>query len=129
MRPIEYSPAEEQRFAKCIASVVTPVNNRPEFVGRAIESVQAQTVPQVEMVVVVNGGPEDPTAAEVRRYMEGGDKYDAGKPPVRLIVVDINNLGLCLNTGIAAGRGKYYVQLDSERPAQTGRGRETAGGV
>jgi cellulose synthase/poly-beta-1,6-N-acetylglucosamine synthase-like glycosyltransferase len=33
---------------------------------------------------------------------------------VRLIVVDVNNLGLCLNTGIAAARGKYYVQLDSD---------------
>ena len=114
VRPVEYSPEEEQRFAECIASVVTPVNNRPEFVGRAIESVQAQTVPQVEMIIVVNGGQDDPTADEVRRYMEGGDKYDASKPPVRLIVVDINNLGLCLNTGIAAARGKYYVQLDSD---------------
>jgi glycosyltransferase involved in cell wall biosynthesis len=60
--------------------VVIPVNNRPEFIGRAIESVQAQTVSKVEVIVVVNGGPEDPTAPEVKRYMEGGDKFDAGKP-------------------------------------------------
>jgi len=33
---------------------------------------------------------------------------------VRLIVVDVNNLGLCLNSGIAAARGKFYVQLDSD---------------
>ena len=33
--------------------MVTPVNDRPEFIGRAIESVQAQTVRQVEMIVVV----------------------------------------------------------------------------
>jgi glycosyltransferase involved in cell wall biosynthesis len=111
---VEYSAAEEQRFADCIASVVTPVNQRPEFIGRAIESVQAQTMPRVEMIVVVNGGAQDPTADEVRRYMEGGDRYDPRKPPVRLIVVDVNNLGLCLNAGIAAARGKYYVQLDSD---------------
>ena len=111
---VEYGAAEEQRFADCIASVVTPVNQRPEFIGRAIESVQAQTVQRVEMIVVVNGGEQDPTADEVRRYMEGGDRYDVGKPPVRLIVVDVNNLGLCLNAGIAAARGKYYVQLDSD---------------
>jgi len=111
---VEYSAAEEKRFADCIASVVTPVNDRPEFIGRAIESVQAQTVAQVEMIVVVNGGEQDPTADQVRRYMEGGDRYDPGKPPVRLIVVDVNNLGLCLNAGIAAARGKYYVQLDSD---------------
>jgi glycosyltransferase involved in cell wall biosynthesis len=114
VRPVKYDADEGQRFADCIASVVTPVNNRPEFIGRAIESVQAQTVPQVEMIVVVNGGPDDPTADAVRRYMEGGDRYDPRKPAVRLIVVDVNNLGLCLNAGIAAARGKYYVQLDSD---------------
>ena len=117
-QPVKYDTAEEQRFADCIASIVTPVNNRPEFIGRggggAIESVQAQTVKQVEMVVVVNGGDEDPTADEVRRYMKGGDRHDPTAPPVRLIVLDINNLGLCLNAGIAAAHGKYYVQLDSD---------------
>ncbi len=114
VRPVEYSAEQQRHFDDCIASVVTPVNNRPEFIGRAIESVQAQTVPRVEMIVVVNGGPDDPTADAVRAYMEGGDKYDATKPRVRLIVVDINNLGLCLNAGIATARGKYYVQLDSD---------------
>jgi len=114
IRRIEYTKEEETRFEDCIASVVTPVNRRPEFIGRAIESVQAQTVQQVEMIVVVNGGPNDPTCDAVRRYMEGGDKYDASKPPVRLITVDVNNLGLCLNSGLAQANGKYYVQLDSD---------------
>ena len=114
VRPIAYDAEEEHRFADCIASVVTPVYRRPEFIGRAIESVQAQTEQHVEMIVIVNGGDDDPTAAAVRRYMPGGDHYAAGKPPVRLIVTDVNNLGLCLNSGLAAARGKYYVQLDSD---------------
>ncbi len=114
VQPVRYAPGDEERFAECLASVVTPVNDRPGFIGRAIESVQAQTVRQVEMIVVVNGGESDPTAAEVRRYMPGGDRHRADAPPVRLIVVDVNNLGLCLNSGIAAARGKYYVQLDSD---------------
>lgn len=114
VRRIEYTPEETRRFAECIASVVIPVNNRPEFIGRAIEGVQAQTERRVEAVVVVNGGDTDPTSAEVRRYMPGGDKHNAKAPSVRLIVVDINNLGLCLNAGISAARGKFYVQLDSD---------------
>ncbi|MEW6250528.1 MAG: glycosyltransferase family A protein, partial [Planctomycetota bacterium] len=97
-----------------VATIITPVNNRPGFIGRAIESVQAQTEQRVEMLVVVNGGDTDPTATEVRRYMPGGDRYDATKPPVRLLVVDINNLGLCFNYGLQHARGKYYVQLDSD---------------
>jgi glycosyltransferase involved in cell wall biosynthesis len=111
---VAYTPEEEEKFKECIASVVIPVNNRPEFIGTAIESVQNQTVKNVEVIVMVNGGEKDPTAEEVRRYMQGGDAYDADAPQVRLFVLDINNIGLCLNMGIAAARGKYYVQLDSD---------------
>lgn len=111
---ISYSPEEEKNFEECIASVVIPVFNREEFIGTAIESVQAQTVPNVEVIVVVNGGPDDPTINGVKRYMPGGDKYDANKPAVKLLVEDINNLGHCLNKGIREARGKYYVQLDSD---------------
>jgi len=96
------------------ASVIIPVNNRPEFIGSAIESVQNQTVKEVEAVVVVNGGEKDPTITEVKRYMPGGDKYRADKPAVQLLVLDINNIGLCLNMGAQIARGAYYVQLDSD---------------
>jgi glycosyltransferase involved in cell wall biosynthesis len=96
------------------ASVIIPVNNRPKFIGSAIESIQAQTVKEVEAVIVVNGGKDDPTVAAVKSYMPGGDKYDANKPQVQLLVYDINNLGLCLNMGARAARGEYYVQLDSD---------------
>ncbi|HDR05021.1 MAG TPA: glycosyltransferase [Candidatus Marinimicrobia bacterium] len=96
------------------ASIIIPVGKRPEFIGTAIESVQAQTVKDVEIIVVVNGGESDPTADVVRSYMPGGEKYDASKPEVRLIVVDINSIGYCLDLGAKNARGKYYVQLDSD---------------
>lgn len=111
---VEYPPEEEAKFGDCIASVVIPVYNRPEFIGHAIESVLAQNVKQIEVIVVVNGGEKDPTAEEVRRYMPGGDKFRGEPPYVRLIQVDINNIGFCLNSGLAVSRGKYYVQLDSD---------------
>ncbi|NOX58862.1 MAG: glycosyltransferase, partial [Planctomycetes bacterium] len=107
-------PARESTLEEIIASVVIPVNRRPEFIGRAIESVRQQTVDGVEVIVVVNGGAEDPTCEAVRQYMEGGERYIASAPDVRLIIVDVNNLGLCLNSGIAAAKGRYYVQLDSD---------------
>ena len=96
------------------ASVIIPVGNRPEFIGSAIESVQRQTVQDIEVLVMVNGGEKDPTADVVRKYMEGGEKYDSAKPDVRLVVLDINSIGMCLNLGSKMARGKYYVQLDSD---------------
>ena len=96
------------------ASVIIPVNNRPEFICDAIESVQAQTVQEVEVIVVVNGGEDDPTVGAVKAYLPGGEKFDAGKPEVRLLVHDMNNLGLCFNSGAKIARGEYYVQLDSD---------------
>ena len=113
VQAVPTTPAAQPADA-CRASVVIPVNQRPEFIGRAIASVQAQTVREVEVIVVVNGGEDDPTAAQVRRYQDGGDRHDPQAPPVRLIVIDVNNLGVCLNTGLAAARGRYYVQLDSD---------------
>jgi len=96
------------------ASVIVPVNNRPEFINIAIESVLNQTVQDIEMIIVVNGGEDDPTVPAVRKYMVGGSKYDPQKPEVKLIVLDINNIGLCLNLATKAARGEYYIQLDSD---------------
>jgi len=111
---VTYTPEEEASFKACIASVVIPVFNRPEFIGPAIESVQAQSVQNIEIVVVCNGGDDDPTIPEVRRYLPGGDKHAAHKPPVRLIIHDMNILGLCFNDALQSSRAKYYVQLDSD---------------
>ena len=96
------------------ASIIIPVNNRPQFIGHAIESVLNQTVQDIEVIVIVNGGEDDPTSSEVKRYQHGGDLYNPDKPDVILKVIDINNIGLCLNLGVEIARGKYYVQLDSD---------------
>jgi len=109
-----YTERPKNAEAPLKASVIIPVNNRPEFIGTAIESVQAQTVQDVEVIIVVNGGTQDPTIAEVERYQSGGDKFDSDKPQVQLLVYSINNLGLCLNMGAHVARGAYYVQLDSD---------------
>jgi hypothetical protein len=112
LRPREASVEEASKALR--ASVIVPVNRRPEFIGTAVESVLAQTRRDIEMIVVVNGGETDPTADEVRKYMPGGSRYIEGPPWVRLIVTDVNNIGFCLNLGLRASEGRYYVQLDSD---------------
>ncbi len=109
---ITYRPDDDQtEFA---ASVIIPVNNRPEFIESALTSVFKQTEQNIEVIVVVNGGIKDPTNREVSKYLPGGIHFKDTNPPVRLVTSDINNIGLSLNLGIRKARGKYYVQLDSD---------------
>ncbi len=96
------------------ASIIIPVNNRPDFIVEAIESAQKQTVQDIEIIVIVNGGECDPTNLSVKRYMKSGDKYSANSPKVKLITVDINNICYCLNLGVNSALGEYYIQLDSD---------------
>lgn len=96
------------------ASIIIPVNNRPDFINVALGSALNQTVRDIEIIVVVNGGESDPTVGEVRRYLRGGEKFVEGRPEVRLIVTDINNIGFCLNLGVENARSPFYVQLDSD---------------
>ena len=96
------------------ASIIIPVNNRPEFIVNAIESAQKQTIQDIEIIIVVNGGESDPTNKSVKRFLKGGDRYSADKPQVNLITVDINNIGFCLNLGVNNAQGEYYIQLDSD---------------
>lgn len=110
-----YQPRPEPAIKpKLAASVIIPVYNRPEFIGIALESVMKQTVQNIEVIVVVNGGADDPTVPVVQSYQTGGENYQATNPEVQLIVTDINNIGFCLNLGVKNARGEYYVQLDSD---------------
>jgi glycosyltransferase involved in cell wall biosynthesis len=111
---VPVATTEQKKSPKCIASIIIPVFNRKEFIGTAIESVQAQTVSNIEVLVMVNGGPNDPTIEGVKPYLPGGGKYDPHKPAVRLFIEDINNLGLCFNKGLREASGKFYIQLDSD---------------
>ena len=96
------------------ASIIIPVNERPEFIGTAIDSVLAQSIQDIEIIIVVNGGADDLTIPVVQDYIDGGSKFDSTKPEVRLLITDINNIGYCLNLGAQHANGKYYVQLDSD---------------
>ncbi len=108
-----YHERQEEK-TELAATIIIPVGNRPEFIPSALESIFVQTVQNIEVIVVVNGGQNDPTIPEVKKYMAGGEKYDSLKPEVRLKIVDVNNIGLCLNIGSEMARGEYYIQLDSD---------------
>ncbi|HEY3295124.1 MAG TPA: glycosyltransferase [bacterium] len=89
-----------------LVSVVTPVYNRGRFIGKAIESVQGQTIDDWEYLIVDNGSTDD-TREVVRSYAAKDSR-------VRLIENNVNIIALSLNIGVRAAKGKYISQLDSD---------------
>ena len=86
-----------------LVSVIIPVYNYARFVGRAVDSVLAQTYSPVECVVVDDGSTDD-TPQVLARY---GDR-------IRAIRQENRGLSAARNTGIRAARGEYVAILDSD---------------
>jgi glycosyltransferase involved in cell wall biosynthesis len=88
-------------------SVVIPTYNRAELLRAALDSVQAQTAPVAE-VVVVDDGSTDPTAAVVAEFV------DRGLPIRYLAEPHRNRRGPLRNTGFAATTSPWVAFLDSD---------------
>ncbi len=86
-------------------SVVIPVYNRAESITRAIDSVLAQTLDDLE-ILVVDDASSDATPEIVRQYDD---------PRVRVFRHETNRGGSAArNTGIEHARGNYVAFLDSD---------------
>jgi glycosyltransferase involved in cell wall biosynthesis len=86
-----------------LVSIVMPAYNRADTIQRAINSVQAQTYQDWELIVV-DDGSTDGTAT----LIEGLDP--------RMKVIQQENLGFvrARNTGLQASTGEYIAFLDSD---------------
>ena len=87
-------------------SVIMPVYGVEKFVGKAIESIQAQTLTDFEFLIVDDGTKD--------RSGEICDQY-AEKDP-RLTVIHKENGGApsARNAAMEIARGKYYYFMDSD---------------
>jgi glycosyltransferase involved in cell wall biosynthesis len=92
-----------------LVTVVVPCYNDGEFLLENLESLQAQTYRNFE-VVVVNDGSTDPKTLEV---LEG---LEQGFPSLDLRVYAQSNQGLSAtrNRGIQEARGEWIVTLDAD---------------
>jgi glycosyltransferase involved in cell wall biosynthesis len=86
-----------------IVTLVTPVYNQAPFVAQTIDSVLAQTQPQVEYIVI-DDGSSDETPSVLARYAE------------RIRTLRHDNLGQArtLNKGWSMARGRYLGYLSAD---------------
>jgi glycosyltransferase involved in cell wall biosynthesis len=86
-------------------SVVVPAYNRADTLARAVDSALAQTLGDIE-VLVVDDGSTDGTRALVEGWAD---------PRVRYLAHDANRgVSAARNTGVEAARGEYVAFLDSD---------------
>ncbi len=90
-----------------MVSVIIPCYNGAAFLGDAIESVQLQSYPNIEIIVVDDGSTDN--SFEIAQSF-----------PVRYIRMD--HCGLCeaRNRGILESKGAYIVFLDADDRLQKG---------
>jgi len=86
-------------------SVVIPAYNEAAFIGRAVASALAQTLPPDE-VIVVDDASSDNTAAELAKISD---------PRLRIIIHQQNSgAAAARNTGIQTARGDWIAFLDAD---------------
>ena len=85
-------------------SVVVPVYKSRQWVGRAIESILAQTFEDFELILIDDGSPDD-SVEVIAQYTD---------PRMKLIRQENRGEGGARNRGIEASTGKWIAFLDPD---------------
>ncbi len=91
-------------------SVIMLTYNREDLVGRAIESIQNQTMNDFEFIIVDNGAID-----------KSGDiavKYAAEDSRIQVIHRECGNIGSGRNAGLDAASGRYIAFIDDDDYAE-----------
>jgi glycosyltransferase involved in cell wall biosynthesis len=91
---------------KALVSVIIPAFNAAENIRQTLDSVLAQTYPNIE-VVVVDDGSSDATNSVVKEFA-------AQDPRIQLVQQSNAGAGAARNTAIRKARGKYIAPLDAD---------------
>ncbi len=87
-------------------SVIIPVFNRQEFLAEAIESVLAQDMTEIE-IIIVNDGSTDQSAKVAQEFVAKDNQ---------VVYLEQENQGVSVarNKGMAVAKGEYLYFLDSD---------------
>jgi hypothetical protein len=100
---MDMSPAPSPRAPR--VAVIVPAYGVAHLVGEALASLQAQTMPDWECLVVDDGAPDD-VAGAVAPYLD-----DAR---IRFLATDNRGVGAARNRAIAACGARYLTLLDGD---------------
>ena len=89
-----------------LVSVIVPVYNVEEYLGRCVDSILAQTYPNLE-IILVDDGAKDFSGRIC-------DEYAQKDPRVRVIHKENGGLSSARNAGIDAARGGWLEFVDSD---------------
>ena len=91
-----------------VVSVVIPCHNSTAFLAETVESVLAQTLPEVE-IIMVDDGSTDHTASWIeQRIVTSPDRG------IRLIRQANAGVAAARNRGISEARGRFVLPLDAD---------------
>lgn len=99
-----------------LVSIITPTYNHEKYIGECIESVQAQTFQDWEMIVV-NDGSTDGTLAVARKYAEAD-------PRIRLVDqpnIGIFKLDVTYNLALEMSKGDFIAILEGDDYWESGK--------
>lgn len=91
---------------KSSISVIVPVYNAEKYVGKCIESVQAQTYTSWQMILVDDGS--------IDKSFEVCQRYADSDTRISVIHQENAGAGAARNTGLAKAKGDYVVFIDSD---------------
>lgn len=91
---------------KPVVSVVVPIYKVEKYLRECVDSILAQTLADIEVILVDDGSPD--------ACPQICDEYAAKDARVRVIHQPNGGLGKAYNTGIAAARGKYVGLVESD---------------
>lgn len=90
-----------------LVSIITPSYNCSQFIGETIESIQAQTYTNWELLITDDCSSDD--SREIIRA------YAAKDPRIKLLVLEKNSgAGVARNNSIKAAKGRFIAFCDSD---------------
>jgi glycosyltransferase involved in cell wall biosynthesis len=88
-------------------SVIIPVRNEEKHIGECIESVLAQTYPQIDMeILLIDGRSEDRTRQIIESFAQNHPYIKVLDNPHRIVPA-------ALNVGIRASKGDIIIRMDA----------------